>query len=384
MAVTKRGKIYEVRCRYQDKALRRRFSCKWQAQDFESAIAKGKSPEEAQLLALRASIRDTGGVNLPTFREFVERRFIPGQKDGRATSTETPNQAGTVQRLHNQLKIAYPFIGNKRLDSLTYQDYREVKWQLANAPLNNGRPYKTSTANKTLSAMKQVLTYAVREDVIASNRWMGAREIPLTRADKPHWKLDEGVKFLEAVKAEREDLFVYFLIALQSGLRRSELFGLRKMDVDVKDKVIRVCRQWDTDAYEFPADGIRRIAFKSKLKNGEPSKLIPMTDTLCVVLERYMTRLIRPETPLVSLPVKYMKNMRKYVIKPFAEKAGVPGYKLHATRDSFIGNMKRAGISDFHIAKIAGCRVRNLERYGDLDMDDVAKAVTAVEMTSLI
>jgi len=376
MTITKRGNIYEVRCRYQGKALRRRFKEKWDAYDFESLVVKGTPPEEAALKV--KGIQVTKPNILPTLKEFVEKSFLPGLADGRATTTENPAQRGTVHRAGNFLAPALALIGDKGIDKLSYQDYRELKWHLVNAPLNNGKPYAAGVANKTLSLLKQCLNFAVREEILPSNPWLGARGITVRREDKPHWRPEECERFLKVVREKREDHFIFFLLALQGGLRRAELFGLRKMDVDLSEKVLRVRRQWDCDAYEFPEDGVRKLAFKSTLKNGEPSKTIPLTDSTCAILEKYVKTLIRPDTPLYSFSFSEMKNPRLHLITPYAKLAGVDAHKMHATRDSFIGNMKRAGVSDFHIAKLAGCRIKNLERYGDLDLADVRLAVNSV------
>lgn len=380
---TKEGTRYEVRGRFAGKAYKRRFEDKWEAQDFETMVGRGISPEQAEALIKGYVKADESKVGGLSFRAFVIEKFLPAMAMGHASASERPCQRGTIHRAKNQLKIAFPFIGDRPIQELRFKDFREVKDALQFQPLKNGEPYMPQGANKTLGLMKQVLSFAVKEEYLTANPWSDAKLIRVPKTDKPFWRVEDCLKFLEAVKAEREDHFVFFLIALQGGLRRSELFGLRKMDVDLEDRTIRVCRQWDTDAYEFPEDGIRRIEYKSSLKMGRPSKIIPMTETVFTVLSHYVSTLIRPETPLYTFPINEMKQPR-LLITHYVKKAGVADLKMHSTRDSFIGNMKKAGVSDFHIARIAGCNVRNLEKYGHLSLKDVAESVSAIAMPKLL
>jgi integrase len=256
---------------------------------------------------------------------------------------------------------------------LTMDHFRQLKDKLRESQ-------KPSTGNTVFKRCKRMLRYAVERGAIATNPWEGGKHFPVRRNPKVFWRISECEKFLETVRAERADHFIFFAIALQTACRKSELFGIRKMDCDFDERVIRVSRQWDTDKYEFPEPGEpRRIDFKSKLKNGEPEKIIPMTDGLHQVLKTYCATVIGAETLLYYFTPSEMKNPGK-ILRHYAAKAGVPPIKMHSTRDSAIGNLKRAGVGDWLIARIAGCSIQNLRNYGDLELRDVR---TAVENLSL-
>lgn len=371
MATRRIGKNkYQVRCRHEGRQVKRTFDNKWDAADFERMVVdQGKSPDEAFML-LKGFLPGGKAKDSPRFEDYVE-TWLEALEEGKATLDEEPMQPGTLATYRVSIKRVMPFLGTRKLSTLQPSDWQDLKNYL------RGK-YAAGSANNALRRTKQMLRYAHETKVVEEHPFQYGRLIPDPRPDKPFWRKEEVSKFLATVRAAREDHFIYFLIALKTAMRRSELFGLRKCDLDFENKAILVRRQWDSSAYDNPVDGVRRIAFKPKLKNGQPFKRIPMSEGLATVLADYSSRIIGDETNLFYFGVAFMKYPGK-VLRAYAKQAGVTEIKGHGTRDSAIGNLKIAGVQDWHIAQIAGCSVKNLTKYGHLDDRDVREAVNYLD-----
>jgi integrase len=95
--------------------------------------------------------------------------------------------------------------------------------------------------------LSSALRYAVRQGHVTRNvaslvdgkpRVKGNRE----EAQKHCWTAEEGRRFLEAAKQCGDQLAAFFALALDSGMRRGELCGLRWTDVDLDGGTVRVDR----------------------------------------------------------------------------------------------------------------------------------------------
>lgn len=131
-------------------------------------------------------------------------------------------------------KHVIPLLGKKKLVRLTVQDCRKWSLQLRNATIG------TSIRMKAHTVFSIALEDAVRDNLL--------RENPLRKIAKPRHKkrevqilsIAQCAALIEAGKTHRlGDLFV---VALFTGLRIGELFGLHWSDVDFENRLLHVRR----------------------------------------------------------------------------------------------------------------------------------------------
>src|SRR5262249_41834738 len=121
-----------------------------------------------------------------------------------------------------------------RLSSLTsarISDWKAEKLAAINPRTN--RPYATATINRPLAALRHLLQLAHEE---GGGRRAGPR---IRREKEPQGRVrwrepDEEARLLEACRASRNPhLAAIVTVALETGLRRSELLGLTWDRVDL-------------------------------------------------------------------------------------------------------------------------------------------------------
>jgi integrase len=155
-------------------------------------------------------------------------------------ATQPPHVSWTTWRDRRGVITWYvePRIGHIRLDRLGAADINRLYTDL----LTNGR-LRTSggLSPSTVGNVHRILRKALRDAV----RWGLIATSPVDRADPPPariaraarrraikvWTAEELRQFLAA--AEQDELHPLWLVAATTGLRRSELLGLRWQDLDV-------------------------------------------------------------------------------------------------------------------------------------------------------
>ncbi|MGM0841374.1 MAG: tyrosine-type recombinase/integrase [Bacillota bacterium] len=110
--------------------------------------------------------------------------------------------------------------------------------------------YSRSSVKKVYEICKNSLDYAVDYELISKNP---ASKVKLPRQQKKDvinaWDQSEVYTFLNTAKGD--PLYIVFLIALTTGMRKSEILGLRWKDVDLDKGLLKINQTLSTDGKYF-------------------------------------------------------------------------------------------------------------------------------------
>jgi integrase len=245
----------------------------------------------------------------------------------------------SMQRVH-----VSPAIGKRRVDSVTRTDVE----RLARAMLERGLAPKT--VRNVMTFLHSVFALGVDSEWTASN--------PVAHAARPRRRregdADPDLQFLtlrelDAVIAAIADrtidrdslgpgLRLVILAAATSGLRQSELLGLRWSQVDTRAQRIRVRNAWVR--YEHAGEG------KSDLST---RRSVPMTDHLAAELKRWRLRSVFSDGedlvfahPELGVPLDRTKVTRRF--QGACDAAGVRKIRFHDLRHTFATTLAAAGV----------------------------------------
>jgi integrase len=245
----------------------------------------------------------------------------------------------SMQRIHVSSAI-----GKRRVDSVTRSDVE----RLARSMLERGLAPKT--VRNVMTFLHSVFALAVESEWTASN--------PVARAARPRRRregdADPDLQFLtlvelDAVIAAIPDhtvdrdalgpvLRLVILAAATSGLRQSELLGLRWNHVDTRAQRIRVRNAWVR--YEHSGEG------KSDLST---RRSVPMTDRLAAELTRWRLRTVFSDDddlvfahPELGVPLDRTKVTRRF--QAACEAAGVRKIRFQDLRHTFATTLAAAGV----------------------------------------
>lgn len=149
----------------------------------------------------------------------------------------------------DRLKHLLPFFADRRVASITkplvreYREHRHAQKRMADA-----------TINRDVSVLRHLLYWAVDEGLIAANPLARVKLAPERRSPKPVLTVEEERKLLAAAPPHLRELAV---LALETGMRRGELFAQRWEHVDLARNVLQVSRSKTAggDGREIPLSG---------------------------------------------------------------------------------------------------------------------------------
>ena len=279
-----------------------------------------------------------------TAAEAIERylEFLPQERRRRAKDVVA------------QLSFWKRQIGHQKLSAISPFEICRIRDELARGKTVQNKPRQPATVNRYLSALGPVFTAAVKD-------WGWMPESPMSRVRK----LKEPRGRLEYLTQEQRDellshcgerLRLIVLLALCTGMRRGELVGLRRTDVDLPQ---------------------RRIVLQHT-KNGD-RRSIPITPTLFDILSEHVAKLA-PDELLFPSPKKGYERQPWDFTQAWntAVKAAKlkHGFRFHDLRHSCATYLAMNGATTSEIAEVLGHKtLQMVKRYAHLSPSHVASVL---------
>ena len=142
-------------------------------------------------------------------------------------------------RQHVRFKII-PRIGDVRLERLTPAQVQEMESDLLRRGRGGGLPLSPRTVLQTHRVLSSALTHALRMGLVSRNVVSAVEPPRFSRYEVRTLGWDESMSLIGSVV--HPQLRSLFLLAIQTGLRRSELLGLQWGDVDLHGRSLSVRR----------------------------------------------------------------------------------------------------------------------------------------------
>jgi integrase len=269
-----------------------------------------------------------------TIGEFIP-AFIDHWKTHRKSNGDT-RSAATLNSYEQTLRLhVEPYVGRLRVADLSPSDARRL--------------YKTLEAKVSPSmqarahvSLRVLLNYAVAEGIIAASPLQSIRQAaPKHKRPQVEPLNERQVRaVLKAAKGHRiADAMI--ALALDSGMRQGELFGLRWSEVDVPGRKIHVTRSAREVAGEITVD---------RPKSGS-GRVIAISASTAAALER-RSLLARKEGlqrcelvfPAERGGLLYKSNFLRNVWDPIRQAAELPKVRFHDLRHTCATLLLRANI----------------------------------------
>ncbi len=234
----------------------------------------GTDRAEAEALAGRLAVEREGRndeVRSLTFGAYLTGQWLPAKKLTLKTST----YRGYVRKIQRHI---LPAVGRKRLRRLRPQDLERLYDSMLH-PTAERSALAPKTVYEVHLIIRGALAAAVRRGLVTRNVAVVAtaprmRSIP--RLEMQVWTAPELQAFLRAAAGHR--LFPALWLAAMTGMRRSELLGLRWSDLDLKRSRLSVNRGLVAVGYELHES-------RGKTKNSR--RCIDLDSTTIQVLEAW-------------------------------------------------------------------------------------------------
>jgi integrase len=233
--------------------------------------AAGTDRGEAEALAARLAAERDGRndeIRSLTFGAYLTGHWLPAKKLELRTSTHR-------SYVHKTQRNILPALGRKRLRRLRPEDLERLYDAMLH-PTDGTRPLSPKTVYEVHLIIRGALDHAVRRGLVNRNVALAAsapklRAIP--KVEQKAWTADQLAAFLRAAAGHR--LFPTLWLSANTGMRRSELLGLKWADLDTDKRRLSINRGLVAVGYEL---------HESRGKTDNSRRCINLDDTTLAVL----------------------------------------------------------------------------------------------------
>ena len=315
----------------------------WHDGKYRRKTLYGKTRREvATKLASALRDKDLGLPGLPE-RQSVSQYLNQWLESARPTvGPATFKRYEEYDRLH-----ANPVIGNRRLARLMPQDIQSLY------SLKIGEGLSPTTVSHRHAVLRRALGQALRMGILARN--------PTDAVDPPrktHYEIqpltaEQSRRLLKAARGDR--LEALYVLALTTGMRQGELFGLPWREVDMDQSKLHVRRN------------LRRTLDVAEPKSATGRRQITLTKLAVDVLRRHRIRQNEERLALgpgwtdirlvfTNVAGGYLNsnNLRNRGFPKLLERSGLPRMRFHDLRHSTATLLLSLGIHPKVVQELLG------------------------------
>jgi integrase len=276
------------------------------------------------------------------------------------------NQSGLSQRskdsYYGVIKThLLPMYGNEKL--------KNIKIHHAQALINSLHEKNISPVriNFIIRFFKQLLNDAIKWDYLLSHPLKNLKKLKEPPKKELYWLPLQVCQFLDANQFDEH--YALYVVALNTGMRRGELLGLKWDKVDFTNGQIEISRSRD------------RYGLKETTKTGKVV-YVQMNNTVSKTL-----LVLRAEKRSLNFVFThkdgkeiYLEHLSDRIFKDAMTKAGVSRIKFHNLRSTFAANFCMSGGDIYTLSKILGHSKVDMtaKRYAHLHSSHMKRAVEII------
>jgi integrase len=343
MPVENRGTKKNPRWRYAFTIRRRRYR-----EAIPEAHTKYEA-EQAEIEAKKAVFegrygRATGEAD---FMDFIHKVFLPWSKQNKRRWYDDELWAVAIE----------PWFKGKTFAEISPLAVEKFKMDRSNSITKRGTTRKPGSVNRDLEILSRVFSLAIDFGVTAENPCRKVRRLRMDN-ERRRYLLDEEEAALlpQLAVATRAPLTDLVTVALGTGMRRGDQFGLRVSKVDFQRNSIWVPNSKTGRDYAIPMNADVRAVMERHCPGKRP--------------DDYVFANPRTRTPYIDL---------KRAFKKACTGAGIVDLHWHDLRHTFGTRLAEAGYSEATIAELMGhSNPKTTRRYTHATVRSLRSAVEAV------
>ncbi len=255
--------------------------------------------------------------------KLVEPRYVDGQKVAGLRTYQ-------VQKLY--LATLVDYFGRKGIKNITHADVDRFRITRLDTETTRETPRKIASVNRELETLRAVLNFALQQGWITKNPFKAGPTLILKSAEVHRDRVlsfEEEARLLAACTGKRSHLKPLLITAMDTAMRRGELFKLKWRHVNLVSGMIHV------------------EAMNSKTMRPRD---VPMTGRVMRELrELFETSKNDPDDRVFGIT-----DTIKTGFKSACQAAGIADFRFHDARHTATTRMIAAGIPPAEVMKITG------------------------------
>ncbi len=324
--IRKRGKVWYVDYYYKGKRYAKAISKHRRVAELALKDIEVKIGKEEHL-----GVHATGKITLSSFGD----KYLEFSKVNKRPSS--------CRRDKLSLKHLREYFKNMYLQQITSEKVEKYK-------IERARKVKHATVNRELACLKHLFTKAMEWKYTAENP---VKKVKLFKEPPGRIRYLEKQEIHRLIKECSPYVRPIVTIALNTGMRLSELLNLKWNNIDLKEKTI--------------------IVIDSK---SNESRVIPVNSTTLSVLKTIETNNAFVFTKKNGEPYKNIRNGFKNAVK----RAGIEDFRFHDLRHTFASHLAMSGWNLKTIQQLLGHKtIAMTVRYSHLSISHLQDAINSLD-----
>ena len=146
------------------------------------------------------------------------------------------NKASYKDDIHNT-NVTLNYFGNCSIEAVTPADIENFKMHIKNITSN-----KNATINKYLGALSKMFNLGIENKLIDKNPMRQVKKLKEDNHKIRFLTKDEETRLFNAINETSRHIEPILICALQTGMRRGEIFGLLKSCIDLRGGFIELLK----------------------------------------------------------------------------------------------------------------------------------------------
>lgn len=279
------------------------------------------------------------------------------------------------------------YIGDEVLKSITTLKLQDLINRLANTPAKKGGYLSPRTINSVRRILIAAFNDAVTYDLLTKNPALGTKPVRVEKTTMHILSKQEAANLLQVAREESRISYIIIKLALETGMRIGEIFGLKWENVDLEKKTLLVAgtivHTTHTNIYQPTGktkSSYRRIPFSTALKTA----LTEYKEWQAKEREKWGEMYTESDF-VVTKPLGGFSdpsNFSARTFKKLLDKAGITRqFRVHDLRHTHATWLLEAGINVKVISERLGhssCRI-TMDTYSHVMQTMQEQAVEALE-----
>ncbi len=278
------------------------------------------------------------------FKDFAQ-RYLEFSKTNKAPSTHRRDRVSMASLV--------PAFGEKYLYEISPQMVEEYKAKRLREDVT------PATVNREIGCLRHLFGKAIEWGYVQKNPLKGVKQLKEPPGRVRYLETDEIDKLLSAIDSQSEEIRGYLkpivILALHTGLRKSEILGLKWKDVDFKNKRVTVLKSKNNEIRSIPMNETVYRELDNISGNAENGYLFHNRD---------------------GKPFGDIRRSFDRVL----EDAGIENFRFHDLRHTFASHLVMKGCNIQTVQQLMGHKdIKMTMRYSHLSRAHLEEAVSKLD-----
>lgn len=222
----------------------------------------------------------------------------------------------------------------KEICKIRYDKIKSTEWQ--NFFFDIEKKYGPHSAHTCFKFINAAINYAIKHELIDFNILSKVERVKLPEAQTNHLTVSELKTILEECERSYPQYYALLYTFIGTGAREGEILALTKEDIDFKQKIIKINKQY--------TNGELKLAPKTETSK----RNIYIFDELAILLQEHISNIKNNSLLFANSKGNFINpsNLRNRFWKPLLKLCGIKKkVRLHDLRGSYIDLLLSQGLS---------------------------------------